>query len=85
MRKVILGLACTALVAVAACGKKEDTGVAPATGIKSGKYQGKPDTNPWDNDPAKFAAAKWEKGNKAAWENQLKERNQNQNDYTRTQ
>lgn len=44
---------------------------------KQGKYQGKPDTQPWDND--KF------KGNQVEWENAIKTRNQAQNEYTRTE
>ena len=43
---------------------------------KQGKYQGKPDSEPYDS--AQF------KGNKTEWERVIKTRNQNQNEYKRT-
>ncbi len=43
---------------------------------KQGKYQGRPDTEPYDS--AQF------KGNKTEWERAIKTRNQNQNEYKRT-
>ena len=49
---------------------------AQVTTYKQGKYQGKEDAQPWNN--AKYA------NNKEAWENDLKARNQNQNEYKRT-
>ena len=55
---------------VAGCG--EGTHV---TVYKQGKYQGKPDTAPWDN--AQF------KGDKVAWETAIKKRNEGQNEYSR--
>jgi hypothetical protein len=48
---------------------------AQVTTYEQGKYQGKKDAQPWDN--AKYAK------NKEAWENDLKARNQNQNEYRR--
>jgi hypothetical protein len=44
---------------------------------KQGKYQGKPDAKPWDNDQFK--------GNQVAWETAIKTRNQSQNEYTRAE
>ena len=44
---------------------------------KQGKYQGKADTRPWE------AAAF--KGDKIAWENALRNRNQSQNEYKRAE
>ena len=55
---------------VAGCG--EGTQV---TVYKQGRYQGKPDTAPWDN--TQF------KGDKVAWETAIKNRNQIQNEYSR--
>jgi hypothetical protein len=54
---------------------------------KQGKYQGKPDTKPWENDPASLAytTSKWTKGDKASWENAIKTRNLAQNEYARTE
>lgn len=43
---------------------------------KQGKYQGKPDQPPWDS--AKF------NGNRNEWELAIKQRNQSQNEYKRT-
>jgi hypothetical protein len=42
---------------------------------KQGKFQGKPDTPPYEAAPFN--------GNKAEWERTIKTRNQNQNDYKR--
>ena len=42
---------------------------------KQGTYQGKPDTRPWESAPFN--------GDKVAWENALKQRNQGQNEYRR--
>jgi hypothetical protein len=62
-----------ALVAVglAGCGERPQV-----IDYKQGKYQGKPDTPPYDAAP--FS------GNKAEWERSIKTRNQNQNEYKRT-
>jgi hypothetical protein len=46
------------------------------TTYKQGEYQGKKDSQPWDN--AKYA------GDKTAWESDMRSRNQNQNEYKRT-
>jgi len=78
-------LAVVALVVsagVAGCGEKDQVIV-----YQQGKYQGKQDTRPWDNDPgaSPYPASKWTKGDKAGWEAALKSRNQNQNEYTRVE
>ena len=54
---------------LAGCGEKQ------VTVYKQGQYQGKPDTAPWDNDLFK--------GDKVAWENAIKKRNEGQNEYSR--
>ena len=59
------------LFAVAGCGERPQV-----IDYKQGKYQGKPDQPPWDS--AKF------NGNKNDWELAIKQRNQNQNEYRRT-
>jgi hypothetical protein len=56
--------------AAAGCGEKPTVTV-----YKQGKYQGKPDKQPWDNDQFK--------GDKTAWEIAIKARNLGQNEYTR--
>ena len=75
MRKVISGMLALAIawgLGLTGCGEREQIIV-----YKDGKYQGKPDGRAWENAPFN--------GDKTAWETQLKARNQNQNEYTRTQ
>ena len=66
-----------AALALAGCGEKKQS----MTG--AGK---KSDPAPWvvgsSANPA-FAAAGWKGGDKAAWEEQMRQRNQAQNDYVR--
>lgn len=56
--------------ALAACGERPQV-----VDYKQGKYQGKPDTQPWANAPFN--------GNKDEWERAIKNRNQGQNEYKR--
>lgn len=71
MRQLVLLAAAAALVLTAAgCG--EQTAV---TVYKQGKYQGKPDKQPWDNDQFK--------GDKLAWDKAIKARNDSQDEYKR--
>jgi hypothetical protein len=71
MRRILVVTACAALLwAVAGCGEKPGVTV-----YKQGRYQGKPDTQPWDNDQFK--------GDRVAWENAIKKRNDGQNEYSR--
>ena len=58
-----------ALVGLAGCMEVEQT----STGAKSGKYQGKPDSAPWSNEPL-AAGPKWNKGDRGSWEEQIKKR-----------
>ena len=54
---------------------------------KQGKYQGKPDSQPWDNAPVR-AGNHFEMGTRAirtSWETAIKQRQLNQNEYARTQ
>jgi len=78
-----LVLATAALVAaagLAACGEREQVIV-----YKQGKYQGKPDSKPWDSDPAAslYTSSKWTKGDQTSWENAIRTRNLYQNEMTR--
>lgn len=77
-RKFVIGVA--ALVVLAGCGEREQVVV-----YQQGKYQGKPDAKPWDNDPGAsvYTSSKWTKGDQSSWENAVKSRNQNQNEYVR--
>jgi hypothetical protein len=44
----------------------------------------KADDKPWDNASAAYTASGYKAGDKAAWEEQMKNRNQGQNEYART-
>jgi hypothetical protein len=82
-RKLIVAVAALAVTAgLAGCGEQDQV-----VAFHQGKYQGKPDTRPWDNDPGAslYATSKWTKGDKSSWETALKSRTQKQNEYTRTE
>lgn len=66
-----IAAALAAALGLGACMEVEQT----ATAHKSGKYQGKPDTRPWDNEPLADGGARWNKGDRASWEAQIKSRN----------
>jgi hypothetical protein len=71
MRRLLAVAAVAGLVAIAGgCGESTQVTV-----YKQGKYQGKPDSQPWDNDLFK--------GDKLAWETAIKKRNEGQNEYSR--
>jgi ABC-type glycerol-3-phosphate transport system substrate-binding protein len=81
MRAFVLAMAAlVAAAGLAACGEREQVIV-----YKQGKYQGKPDSKPWDSDPAAslYTTSKWTKGDQASWENAIKTRNSYQNELTR--
>jgi len=71
MRATLLALLAIAALGLAGCGEK------PQEVVKTGKYQGKPDTAPWDS--PQFG------GKQAEWERAIQTRTQNQNEYVRTQ
>ena len=82
-RKLVVAVAAVAVTAgLVGCGEHDQV-----VAYHQGKYQGKPDTKPWDNDPGASldTTSKWTKGDKSSWETALKSRNQNQNEYTRTE
>lgn len=70
--KRVLTIAAMAILGLSACGERPQI-----VQYQQGKYQGKADTRPWEG-PA-F------KGDKAAWEAALANRNQGQNEYKRVQ
>ena len=71
MSRTLIAAAAAAFLWVAAgCGEQPNVTV-----YKQGRYQGKPDTQPWDNPQFK--------GDKLAWENTIKKRNEAQNEYSR--
>jgi hypothetical protein len=82
-RKILLAAASiAAALTLSACGEREQVVV-----YKQGKYQGKPDTQPWENDPAAnpYPGSKWNTGDKTSWESAVKTRNLSQNEYTRAE
>ena len=75
MRALLILLA---LFALGACSEREQ-----AAQFKQGKYQGKPDTRPWDNEPLAYGSGKWTKGDRQSWETQIKTRQLGQNEDKR--
>lgn len=81
MRRAALALAALAL-ALGGCMEVEQA----STGQKQGKYQGKPDTRPYENAPGAFSqGAQWNAGDKAGWESAIKRRQQGQNEYVKAE
>ena len=68
LRSIVAGAAL--VCGVAGCGEKPTV-----TLYKQGQYQGKPDTQPWDNPQFK--------GDKVVWESAIKKRTEGQNEYSR--
>ena len=65
---------------VAACGEREQVAEGKRT------YQGKHDTKAWEKEPLNYAlnhGSKWNKGDQASWEQQIKARQLTQNEYQR--
>ena len=73
MRGVGVAVALVAALGLAGCMEVEQT----ATAQKSGKYQGKPDTQPWNNEPLAYGSnmPRWSRGDRTSWETQIKNRN----------
>jgi hypothetical protein len=65
---------------LAACGDREQVAEGQRT------YQGKRDSKAWDNEPLNYAlnhGSKWNRGDQATWEQQIKARQLTQNEYQR--
>ena len=80
MRPVLIIGVMLLSLGLAACGEKEQVVV-----YKQGKYQGKPDTRAWENDSpvVEMRGGKWNKGDRASWEDQIKTRQLAQHEYKR--
>lgn len=80
MRKLIVVASAVGFaLGLAACGEQEQVVV-----YKQGKYQGKPDSRPWDNEPLAVAGSgKWTKGDQKGWETQIKARQLGQHEDKR--
>lgn len=52
---------------------------------KQGKYSGKPDNQPWNNEPLaqEFRGGVWKKGDQKSWEEQIKNRQLAQHEHKR--
>jgi hypothetical protein len=81
-RFILVAAALVIATGLSACGEREQVIV-----YKQGKYQGKPDTKPWENDPSAslYTTSKWNKGDQTSWEAAVKTRNLSQNEYNRVQ
>jgi hypothetical protein len=81
-RTLIAALTAAAALGLAGCGERPQV-----VQYKQGKYQGKPDTQPWENDPTSslYTTSKWTKGDKTSWETAINTRAASQNEYARTQ
>jgi hypothetical protein len=82
VRVLLAGAVALALGMMSGCGER-----AQPVAYKSGKYQGKPDARPWENEPgnALYTTSKWKGGDQASWETALRTRNQGQNEYGRAE
>jgi len=75
---VLAALAGIVALGLAGCGERPQVTV-----YKQGKYQGKPDTQPWTNVPSEWSTSQWTKGDRDSWETALRKRAQAQNEYVR--
>lgn len=68
------------LAALAGCGEREQVGE-----FKRGKYQGKPDSQPWANAPApaELRGGTWKTGDRTSWEESIKNRQLAQHEHKR--
>ncbi len=74
IRTLVMTLAASAFL-LSACGEKPQAGANSARKSNVPAWQG--------TDGSPYAAAGWKTGDQAAWEQQLRNRAQGQNEYTR--
>jgi len=79
---IVAAVAALAVGLVSGCGERSQV-----VAYKSGKYQGKTDTKPWDNEPgaALYTTSKWTGGDQTSWETAIRTRSQGQNEYNRAE
>ena len=73
MTKTIIGALWAATLVLAGCGEQAQTASAR-----------KSDGKPWDSTSGAYMAEGWKAGDKTAWEQQMRQRAQAQNEYART-
>jgi hypothetical protein len=80
VRRAALGAAIVAAFFVWGCSESPQVTV-----YKQGKYQGKPDAQPWNSDSpvAELRGGKWNKGDRASWEDEIKRRQLAQHEHKR--
>jgi hypothetical protein len=80
MNRVLLAFVLAAF-GLAACGEREQV-IEP---VSEKRYQGKRDGKPWDNESpvVELRGGKWNKGNQASWEEQIKIRQLAQHEHKR--
>lgn len=80
MKRATLGAAVAAALLLAACGEAQQVTV-----YKQGKYQGKPDTQAWNNAPpaSELRGSSWSKGDRGSWETAINQRAMGQNEDIR--
>ncbi|MDB5824470.1 MAG: hypothetical protein JWR21_3174 [Herminiimonas sp.] len=74
MRLVLVSLVCASAALLSACGERDQT--------LRGAYN-RSDGQPWQGAHNDFLAKGWSPGDKAAWETQLRDRAQRQNEYVK--
>jgi hypothetical protein len=81
MRALLIAAAAFGLaLMLQGCGESDQVVV-----YKQGKYQGKPDSLPWNSDSpvAELKGGKWNKGDRGSWEEQIKNRQLVQHEHKR--
>ena len=81
MRNLLVVLLAASVAALTGCGEGDQQVVV----YKQGKYQGKPDAQPWNSDSpvAELRGGKWTKGDRDSWEEQIKNRQLAQHEHKR--
>lgn len=69
MNRFVITIAALGVALLAGCMEFEQT----AEPSKQGKYQGKPDADPWASEPV-AVGPKWRKDDRASWEEQIRKR-----------
>lgn len=80
MSRALLGAVVVAAFVLGGCGEAQQVTV-----YKQGKYQGKPDTQAWSNEPPadEMRGSRWSKGDRGSWETAINQRTLGQNEDIR--